>query len=77
MLVKCVCSSCSHSYLADDQMGDLACPRCGSANEGSRNPSDIPDAPMQRDAAVYDGFESFRSITHSLRCGLWIVRQLR
>lgn len=33
MLVKCVCPSCSHSYLADDQMGDLACPRCGMASE--------------------------------------------
>jgi hypothetical protein len=33
MLVKCVCSGCSHSYLADDQMGDLACPRCGMASD--------------------------------------------
>jgi len=35
MLVKCVCSGCSHSYLADDQMGGLACPRCGMATDGS------------------------------------------
>ena len=33
MLVKCVCPGCSHSYLADDQMGDLACPRCGMASD--------------------------------------------
>jgi hypothetical protein len=35
MLVKCVCSGCSHSYLADDQAGALACPRCGVENTGA------------------------------------------
>ena len=43
MLVKCVCAHCTHSYLADDQVSDLACPRCGTPNEDVRNPSDIPD----------------------------------
>lgn len=46
MLVKCVCSNCSHSYLADDQVGSLSCPRCGVNNESERDPSDIPGSPM-------------------------------
>ena len=54
MLVKCVCSNCSHSYLADDQMGDLACPRCGAAHEEAHNPSGIPGEPMSHDVGVYD-----------------------
>ncbi|MCK6459645.1 MAG: hypothetical protein L6Q95_07080 [Planctomycetes bacterium] len=37
MLVKCVCSNCSHSYLGDDQSGSLACPRCGTENTGVPN----------------------------------------
>lgn len=45
MLIKCVCSNCGHSYLSDDGSGDVACPRCEVANEGPRNPSDIPAAP--------------------------------
>lgn len=56
MLVKCVCSNCSHSYLADDGAGRLACPRCGVANEGTRNPSDIPDAPAGAEPGVYDPY---------------------
>ena len=42
MLVKCLCSNCSHSYLGDDQAGTLACPRCGTENTGS--PSAAPVA---------------------------------
>lgn len=58
MLVKCVCSNCAHSYLADDQQGDLACPRCGVNNEGTRNPSDIPDAPVPNNyRGPYDHFD--------------------
>ena len=34
MLVKCVCANCGHSFLTDDQAGDLTCPRCGFVNEG-------------------------------------------
>jgi len=47
MLVKCVCPGCSHSYLADDQMGDLACPRCGMASEpdAAAPVSDMPPPP--------------------------------
>ena len=47
MLIKCACSNCGHSYLADDEVGDLACPRCDAVNDGGvRNPSDVPDHPM-------------------------------
>jgi hypothetical protein len=56
MLVKCVCTDCGHSYLADDQAGELSCPRCGVGNEGTRNPSDIPDAPMGAEPGVYDPY---------------------
>lgn len=42
MLVKCLCTNCSHSYLGDDQSGSLACPRCGTENTGS--PSAAPAA---------------------------------
>ncbi|MHC4938032.1 MAG: TFIIB-type zinc ribbon-containing protein [Planctomycetota bacterium] len=35
MLVKCVCSNCGHSFLTDDQAGELTCPRCGFANDGA------------------------------------------
>jgi hypothetical protein len=45
MLVKCACSNCGHSYLADDQAGELDCPRCGVGNDTTRNPSDVPSAP--------------------------------
>jgi hypothetical protein len=43
MLVKCVCSNCSHSYLGDDQAGSLACPRCGTDNTGSPSVANAPD----------------------------------
>ena len=33
MLVKSVCSNCGHSFLTDDQSGDLTCPRCGFVSE--------------------------------------------
>jgi hypothetical protein len=36
VLTKCVCSSCGHTYLADDQFGTVACPRCDSG------PTDAP-----------------------------------
>ncbi len=54
MLVKCVCSNCGHSYLSDDSAGDLACPRCDVANEGTRNPSDIPEAPLGSEPMFID-----------------------
>ncbi|MHC4819406.1 MAG: TFIIB-type zinc ribbon-containing protein, partial [Planctomycetota bacterium] len=44
MLVKCVCPNCSHSYLADDQLGELACPRCGLANAADAG-APLADAP--------------------------------
>ncbi|MHC4958306.1 MAG: TFIIB-type zinc ribbon-containing protein [Planctomycetota bacterium] len=34
MLTKCVCSNCGHTYLADDELGALACPRCESGSAG-------------------------------------------
>jgi len=34
MLTKCVCPNCGHSYLADDDLGDMSCPRCEVLNEG-------------------------------------------
>jgi len=46
MLVKCVCSNCSHSYLGDDQTGNLACPRCGTENSG------IPGGVSHEEAAA-------------------------
>jgi len=49
MLVKCVCPNCGHSYLSDDQAGDLACPRCDVGAEVNRGASDIPDAYAQAD----------------------------
>lgn len=60
MLVKCVCPNCSHSYLADDQLGELACPRCGLAAEadGGAPVGDMgPPGPMgapDLDPGVYD-----------------------
>ncbi|MHC4136317.1 MAG: TFIIB-type zinc ribbon-containing protein [Planctomycetota bacterium] len=47
MLVKCICPNCSHSYLADDQMGDLACPRCGLDNDADAGApvADMPPPP--------------------------------
>ncbi|MEM8882595.1 MAG: TFIIB-type zinc ribbon-containing protein [Planctomycetota bacterium] len=35
MLVKCVCANCGHSFLTDDQAGDLTCPRCGYVNDNA------------------------------------------
>jgi len=46
MLVKCVCSNCGHSFLTDDQAGDLTCPRCGFVNDGApMGGFDAPAAP--------------------------------
>lgn len=33
MLVKCVCANCGHSFLTDDQAGELTCARCGFVND--------------------------------------------
>jgi hypothetical protein len=55
MLVKCVCSNCSHSYLADDQAGGLACPRCGNEGSATHAPSAAPDVPAAgRDEMTFD-----------------------
>ena len=54
MLVKCVCANCAHSYLADDSVGELVCPRCGVGNESTRNPGDVPDAPSGLGHGMYD-----------------------
>lgn len=55
MLVKCLCSNCSHSYLGDDQSGTIACPRCGTDNTGSPSLSAAPDAPMTgRDEMTFE-----------------------
>lgn len=54
MLVKCVCANCAHSYLGDDSMGELVCPRCGVGNESARNPGDVPDAPAGLGHGTYD-----------------------
>ncbi len=54
MLVKCLCSNCSHSYLGDDQTGSLACPRCGT-DTGTPGASRIPDAPAAgRDEMTFE-----------------------
>jgi len=52
MLVKCACSNCGHSFLTDDQAGDLTCPRCGFVTDGvpqgaafPTESSDYPPAP--------------------------------
>lgn len=49
MLVKCVCSNCGHSFLTDDQAGDLTCPRCGFVTDGvpqgAAFPAETPDFP--------------------------------
>jgi hypothetical protein len=62
MLVKCVCSSCSHSYLADDQTGGLVCPRCKTDNSSTRAVASLPSDVSGRDemvgsASYYDQFE--------------------
>jgi hypothetical protein len=55
MLVKCLCSSCSHSYLGDDQAGTLACPRCGTENTGTPGAAAAPDAPSSgRDEMTFE-----------------------
>ncbi len=55
MLVKCLCSNCSHSYLGDDQTGSLACPRCGTENTGTPGASLLPDAPTTgRDEMTFE-----------------------
>lgn len=54
MLVKCVCSGCSHSYLADDQAGTLACPRCGVDNTGVPGGASAAEAPAGRDEMTLD-----------------------
>ena len=35
MLLKQVCSQCGHHYLADDQLGEVDCPRCHSPAVGA------------------------------------------
>jgi len=71
MLVKCVCSNCGHSYLADDQAGNLECPRCGVGNDVSgpapdmapqssmdyRQPGGFIDPQDDYDPAGYEPFE--------------------
>jgi hypothetical protein len=62
MLIKCVCSHCGHSYLSDDEAGDLACPRCNSVADQPRNASDIPNAPRGMDPSFFadlDGEDEF------------------
>lgn len=57
MLVKCACSNCGHSFLTDDQSGDLTCPRCGFVTDGvpqaAAFPAEPPNhAPQHRMAAA-------------------------
>jgi hypothetical protein len=54
MLVKCLCSNCSHSYLGDDQAGTLACPRCGTENTGSPAASPAPEISAGRDEMSFE-----------------------
>lgn len=60
MLLKCVCTNCGYSYLADDQTSpDLECPRCRSSNEGLRTPpAEAPsaEAPAYSEEALYGEF---------------------
>jgi len=60
MLIKCACSNCGHSYLADDEAGDLACPRCDAVNDvGIRSPSRVSEASMGFEPAFdYDDHEA-------------------
>jgi hypothetical protein len=44
--VKCVCAKCRHSYLADDQLGELDCPRCG---EKAAAAADAPEKGFETD----------------------------
>lgn len=49
MLIKCVCASCGHSYLSDDEAGDVACPRCdavGGDDLAPRHGLDTPADPL-------------------------------
>ena len=61
MLVKCVCSNCGHSFLTDDQAGDLTCPRCGFVNDGAPvGGFDAPPpiaVPPQFDAPAQDPYQ--------------------
>jgi hypothetical protein len=54
MLVKCLCSNCSHSYLGDDQTGTLACPRCGTENTGSPAASPPAHTASGRDELAFE-----------------------
>jgi hypothetical protein len=55
MLVKCLCTNCSHSYLGDDQSGSLACPRCGTENTGSPSAAPAVDtAASGRDEMTFE-----------------------
>lgn len=69
MLVKCVCSNCTHSYLADDQMGDLACPRCGTVNKDAEGggPADIPSFPEATEESLFDDLGTGPSFQTSAR----------
>lgn len=65
MLIKCACSNCGHSYLADDEAGELACPRCDAVSDGGgpRNPADVPEAAMGFEPAFgYDDPEADRDL---------------
>jgi len=48
MLVKCACSNCGHSFLTDDQAGDLTCPRCGFVTEGGPQAAAFAAEPPDR-----------------------------
>jgi hypothetical protein len=60
MLVKCVCSACGHSFLADDQASmRLECPRCnaenGAGGAGPEAADDVaPDQEVQRGGAFHE-----------------------
>ena len=61
MLIKCACPNCGHSYLADDEAGDLACPRCDVVNDrgGLHHPRELSDANMGFEPAFgYDDQEA-------------------
>ncbi|MHC4956178.1 MAG: TFIIB-type zinc ribbon-containing protein [Planctomycetota bacterium] len=64
MLVKCACSNCGHSFLTDDQAGDLTCPRCGFVSDAAPAGAAFPAEPaemapniLQNNAPIRDHFE--------------------
>ncbi len=57
MLLKQVCSQCGHHYLADDQLGEVDCPRChspavGDAGMGMPAPMQPPQMPSHAPAPL-------------------------